>query len=538
MEERQDYRIFWIAVFALLLCTRIPAMSHYLSIDNVNLAFSLEKFDPRIHQPQPPGYPFFVLFGRIVNFFARDAERTFYIISLLVSGLCLPVAFALGRRMFSAWAGIAAVLLLLLNPVFWYSSLEGPLRPNLALFSLLTAYCCWRCWNGEKQFAIWGAVALGIGSGFRQDLIAFLFPLWLISAWVGTKSWRMLLQGLAVLAALAAVWVGALVWAMGGVQTFLKIMLDYAADQSRPESIVLGSSTGAWLRQISRLVIWNALAVVTWVWAAPFYFRHRERLGALSAHAVFFFIWLVPGVIVQALIHIGAPGHTLHSVVALCVLGGYFLSLAPARDVLLGTALVLNSMLFLDFFALPEGTANAADRTRSVKNAMLFGTFESSIGEVRWLDDVTGTTLKEIAEFTPKDRPSVIITTDTYVTQWFMNWRIGRYYLPAQDFWVFAGNAPRKRVEHIRRNLVLETKETSPLRLPLFREGRILWLIEPGSEIHKQLASVQQLKGGRYVFYSDVTADSPAFTVGDFDVVPASFNVLLPNAKSITVFER
>src|SRR5262249_27256698 len=145
--------------------------------------------------------------------------------------------------------------------------------------------------------------------------------------------------------------------------------------------------------------------------------------------------------IVQALIHIGAPGHTLFSVAALCLLGGYSLSLAPARDIGLGAALVLNAMLFLDFFALPEGGTNAANRAPSIKNAMLFGTFESSIGMVRSLDEVTRTSLKEIREFTATDRPSVIITTDANGDQWFMHWQIGRYYLPAQDFWVLYNGA-------------------------------------------------------------------------------------------------
>src|SRR5215831_13227062 len=352
MEERRNYSLFfWTAVFALLLLSRIPAMATYLSIDNVNLALSLERFDPRVHQPQPPGYPFFVLLGRIVNLFFHNAERTFVVISLLISALCLPVAFALGKRMFSQWAGAAAVVLLLVNPVFWHSSLDGPLRPHLALFSLLTAYCCWRCWNGEKRFAMWGAIALGIGSGFRPDLVAFLFPLWLISSWAGTKSVRTILRSTAVFAAIGAVWVGALIFAMGGVQTFLKIMLDYTVDQSRPESIVFGSSILAWIRQINRLVVWNGLAVVTWIWAVPFYFRRRGKLTP-GSQWVFFFIWLVPGLFVQALNHIGAPGHTLFSVAALCVLGGYFLSLTPARDIVLGAALVLNTMFFLDFFEL------------------------------------------------------------------------------------------------------------------------------------------------------------------------------------------
>src|SRR6266487_6457191 len=211
MEAREDQKVFWIVVLVLLLLTRIPAVATYLSIDNVNVAFSLERFDPRVHQPQPPGYSFFVGFAHIVNLPFRDPGRTFTFISVLVSGLSLIMAFQLGKRMFSRWTGIAGAFLLVVNPVFWHSGLDGPLRPNLALFSLLTAYCCWRCWNGEKQFAIWGALALGVGSGFRPDLIAFLLPLWLISTWLGTKSFRTIVAAGAVLASVVLVWTGAMV---------------------------------------------------------------------------------------------------------------------------------------------------------------------------------------------------------------------------------------------------------------------------------------------------------------------------------------
>src|SRR2546421_7034027 len=111
MNEQRDYKLFWVILVGLLLLTRVPAMANYLSIDNVNLAFSLEKFDPRIHQPQPPGYPFFVAFGKIVNVVFRDPERTFVAISIVVSALCLPIVFLLAQRMFSAWAGAAAAFL-------------------------------------------------------------------------------------------------------------------------------------------------------------------------------------------------------------------------------------------------------------------------------------------------------------------------------------------------------------------------------------------------------------------------------------------
>jgi hypothetical protein len=534
MEERQDQRVFWIVLFALLLLTRVPAMASYLSIDNVNLAFSLEKFDPRIHQPQPPGYPLFVLFGRIVNIFFRDAARTFTVIALVVSGLSLVAAYVLGKKMFSPWAGAAAALLLLVNPVFWHSGLDGPLRPHLALFSLLTAYCCWRCWTGEKRFALWGAVALGIGSGFRPDLLPFLFPLWLVSSVVGTRSLRIVLLAVAALSGIVMVWLAALVIAMGGTQAFLKVMVDYTVVQSGPESVVFGSSMFAWLRQINRLIVWNGLAVIGWIWAVPWYFRNRDRLPLWSAQAIFLFIWLVPGLIVQALVHVAAPGHTLFTVAALCVLGGYVLSLAQGRDVVLAAALVLNAMLFLDYFPLPVGRGNES-LTRgnpSIKNAMLYGTYESSLAMVRNLDYITATALNEIAEFTPKDRPSIIITTDSYSDEFFMNWRIGRYYLPKQDFWILANDEKKKRIEHILRDRVLEARDTAPLKIPVFREGRILWLIEPNSGIYKQIAAAQSLKGGRYVFYSDITPDSPPFAFDEFEVTPTSSGTLPPQALS------
>jgi hypothetical protein len=520
MEER-DHKIFWIVMVALLLLTRLPVMAQYLSVDNVNLAFSLENFDPRIHQPQPPGYPFFVAFGRIVNFLFRDAERTFVVISLLVSGICLPLAYMLGKRMFSPWAGAAAAFLLLVNPVFWFSGLDGPLRPNLALFSLATAWCCWRCWNGEKQFALWGAFALGVGSGFRPDLIAFLFPLWLISTWLGTKSVRSVIAGSAVLGGVVAVWAGATIIAMGGTGAFQDIMIGYAVDQSRGESVVLGSAVVAWLRQVNRLVIWNGLAVVAWIWAVPLYLKNREPFAAISSQAKFLFAWLVPGLIVQALIHVAAPGHTLFSIPAVCLIGAYFVSRVRPRELVLASALVLNVMFFLNFLSLPaEASAPAGNRTPSIRNAFLFGAFETSLGQIRWLDDVSRRTLSEIEQFTPTDRPSIIITTDTYVNQWFMNWRIGRYYLPSRDFWVLYKMGGRNGIEHVRRDVIVDKTGTTSPRLPIPKNARILWVVEPQSEIYNQIAAAYKVSGGQYVFYTDTAGDSAAVTLQGVEIVP------------------
>ena len=61
----------WLAVVffaALVLATRLPlAPGQLFTFDDVNLAYSIGHFDIRISQPQPPGYPLFVMEMRALS---------------------------------------------------------------------------------------------------------------------------------------------------------------------------------------------------------------------------------------------------------------------------------------------------------------------------------------------------------------------------------------------------------------------------------------------------------------------------------------
>ena len=66
-----------VLLAGVVAATRLPLAPPYLfSFDNVNLALALERFDPRLHQPQPPGYPLFVGQARLLNWFFHSPERT------------------------------------------------------------------------------------------------------------------------------------------------------------------------------------------------------------------------------------------------------------------------------------------------------------------------------------------------------------------------------------------------------------------------------------------------------------------------------
>jgi hypothetical protein len=516
MIKKPEISIF-LLIIVLLLLTRLPLMANYFSIDNVNLAFALEKFDPRIHQPQPPGYLFFVLFARLVHLLFHDAWQTFRAISLLVGAVSVWVTFLLGKRMFSFWAGAAGSLLLLVSPVFWQANIEGPLRPILGLFALLTAYCCWRCWNGEKRFATWSAIALGIGGGFRPDLLAFLLPLWLVSLWMGTRSWLAVYSAATIFFGALAAWVCPTIIAVGGLPAFWNLMLDYASTWVRNSAAPPGSFILGWLRQNNRLFIWNGLSIAGWIWTSPFYFVDKKKQPLGSARPAFFALWILPGVILQTFTHFDAPGHTLFSIVALCLLGGYLLSSAPSRNGMTVVVLALNIMLFFNFLGLPDVTPKGDP---SLKKAIQVAAYECSVGWVQQMDSVTRDALAEIDKFTPSGRPSVIITTDGTVDKWFMNWRIGRYYLPNRDFWVLYQAPGKKRVDLIRRNKIIESR-TNPTRITVPGDARILWLLEPGGRYLKELTKSASLQGGTNVYYTDITPDTPPILLDGYEIVPS-----------------
>jgi 4-amino-4-deoxy-L-arabinose transferase-like glycosyltransferase len=525
-ESRRDSAIFWIVVVALFLITRIPAFSQHLTIDNVNLAFSLEEFDPRSHQPQPPGYPLFVFFARIVNVFFHSAEWTFIFVSFVACGLSLLLTFALGSRLFETWVGRAAVLLLLTSPPFWYASIDGPLRPFLALFSLLVAFCCWRCWNGERAYMFWGALALGVGSGFRPELGAYLFPLWLLSAWMGTRSVAAIAKGIAVLAVVVTVWLGVMAWVVGGLAALYDLNIAYAVQQST-DSVLLGVSQRNWMRQIGRLVVWNSFPMLATLWAWPIVLRSPQQPGLLSSQTAFLLVWLTPGLLFQALIHVADPGHTVSSVPVFCIIGGYLIlagsrAFSSIREVLLSAALVVQVVLFLGFLELPRAGAPTSG-LHSLKNIFVFGTFETSLPQLRFMDATAGRTLEDLDRFAPGDRPAIIVTSDVYTANWFMNWRIARFYAPNYDIWVMKDLPDKPSVQRVRRNKTLDP--TGPAtEIPVPRGGRILWLLERDGPFHRALLKAKpDLPGGSYLSYTDVDVQTQPFQVLGFDFIPTNY---------------
>jgi len=565
----------------LVLLTRWPLLPPQLySFDSVNLALALHEFDPTRNQPQPPGYPLFVLEARLLHVLLGTPERTFAVLALLISAICLALLYQLGNRLFSPAVGLAAAGLLLVNPVFWYSGLTSPLRPHLALISLLAAYCCWRAANGEHRYFYASSMVLGLGGGFRPELSLILLPLWAWAGWRGAR-FGVWVRGGLLLIATTALWVAILVLASGGVTPMIAAFRDYATAQTFQTSVAFGSVSLGWRRMLGRAFVWTALGALPWLWALPFAWFRRQQWPHTTRSLGFLTAWFLPGFLFHCLIHIGDPDHALTTIPAVCLVGGLamiaaeqtirlrvawtlagpglatglallsaLIFLSPRQEhplagvvvwIAIGfsllwlvplvplqerapvvcAALLANILLFLGHFPFPQGpAASPFHGLASVRDAFLGGRYESSYDRVRWTAQMMDVAVEHLPLLKLSAHQPVLLI-------WSRDgepvWRKLAYYFPTDRLYVLdeAGDpgVPSSQARLWSGNNILRTfSGVAPVPLPVPRGSRLVWFVGGGSI--RDLAEKVPLQRSPVLLYSDLPADSPSFRWGSFEFVP------------------
>lgn len=520
--------------FSILMVglTRLPFFpAHLYSFDSVNLALALEHFDPTLHQPQPPGYPLFVLEARLLNVLFGSAEQTFAALGLLISGLAVGMLYLVGKELFSPWAGMVAAALLFVNPPFWFSSLSSPLRPHLALVSAVVAYFCWRAKRDERRPLYAASLALGVGGGSRPELYLLLLPLWIWAAWQ-TRDRKAVVRGALLLAVSALVWAAVLIVASGGPQRLLAYFADYALVQTEYTSVVLDPST-SWRRAVGRAVIWTGLGALPWIWTLPFAWKARGATPDWVRKAVFLGLWFVPGWAFFLVVHIGDPDHTLGIVPPLCLLGGFSLVEAERRitrawipqleerGLLVWLALVGNLVLFFGEMPLPQRDAAAEFRgLTSLSDAALIGTYETSYARVRWVEQMADLNLKGINELKAStDRPVLLL----WAWDGEPSWRKIGFYLPEDNLYVLEergapGVASAEARFYAGTRLVTRYTGPPPFRLSVPKGARLIWVAGVGTV--ESLRKVLPLQSFSTLQYTDLPADAPSIRWGSFELDP------------------
>jgi 4-amino-4-deoxy-L-arabinose transferase-like glycosyltransferase len=479
-------------VVALSRWMLAPRYLYYF--DSVNFAMALDHFDPALHQPQPPGYPFFVAFTWLLHWFIPSAEHVFLVAGIIAATAAVVLVWRLGEELFSPAAGFLAAVLLLFNPAFWFGGITNQVRLFLALGAPAVMLLAWRgCRPGSPVRWLYGAaLALGLASGFRPAMLVFFAPLLLFTALAGRRAWRQCLAAAAVLGAATASWLIVTVAVVGGPSRWLDLLWSYSNSQFAGSSLAFGADSHSAWDMLRKAVVWNGLGVLSWIWAAPFALRSRPASG-WRLTAGFLAAAFLPAFLFHATIHIGDPDHALATVPTLCLLGGLTLATflerrGAGRRACIGVTAAAGLLNVLVFF-VPPGRVAAASSYRAVK-----GVNRSTVA--------TFNAIRELE----REGPVLLVSYNSPVT-----WRHLSYYFP-QNWLVVLHSDPGQRPHdgaawlfHERRVHDLTLKDGAFL-LPA--RARIVWLL-PDRGHFEILARTVPVKLHGPVGYTDVPAGKP-----------------------------
>lgn len=463
----------------LVLSRALLAPEFLYFFDSVNFALALDDFNPALHQPQPPGYPLFVLLAKVVFGFVRNPQQALVISGILASATTMALVWRLGRDMFGARAGFFATLLLLAHPTFWFGGLTNQVRVFLALAGAAVLLAAWRPVREQSPWCFYATAAcIGVMSGFRPDVLFFATPLLL---YAGVRSRRTMPQWIiaaAVLGVTVGAWVLFVSRAVNGIEALLGLVRAYSDDQFKGTSLVFGAGSQPALRMFEKALIWYGIPVVPWLIFTPF---ARGFLLPLRSAAGLLLASVLPAFLFHSVIHVGDPDHTLFAVPALCLTGGLVVSCIRWSPVVLAGVVALNVAAF---FAPPRGIAEAC-----------------SYRSVRAADIVTRETFRAIEEM-KKSGPVTIVALDHWVS-----WRHLYYYYRDVPLLILRQD-PRRHPDPKSAWLIYNRQVQEPelvngeIELP---SGRIIWLLSHGLGMHKLLAqSVELVQPSFFIAYTDL----------------------------------
>ncbi len=577
------YALLFVLFFAMVAGTRLPYMPGQLfSFDEVNMVYAMDKLDTRLSQPQPPGYPLFILEMHAMKLLrVVRPESNLIALGLLGSAASMVALVWCGDRMFGGWTGIYAALFLWLYPAFWYAGLTSALRIHLALISGVVAGACWRAWHGERRWEIYSAMALGLGSGIRPEVGPLLFPLWVVAMLRSGFNWKARGIALVTLVASVFVWLTPLALGSGGFAAFFRHCWAYLAVQSATTSTLFGLEATRWLTNSILLVVWTFAGLAFVPMLALLARGAEDSIG--RERWLFLATWLVPSVLFAAFVHVADAGHVLAMVVPFCLILGHQVSRAVSMSatwnsptwnwVLPVVILARNSAEGPEAFRLQLlGTSLAAAtlaRLRWGKNSLWlitgrigranaaclillpvlvffahaflakgwdYNSKPELTAERLWLDVKYGfhlSSYKHVKESIDPDDASIrytqqvvaqapagaVILSERSVT----SWRKVSYYLPRVRL-VVLEKLPVRPVQFVATEW-LRSQETrrkqgaAPVKVLVPAGTRLVWMIKPNSDFETLVRQNLPVTSAGPVFYTDLPKEAGSKELGGFTLI-------------------
>ena len=296
-------------------------------------------------RPHPPGYIFYVAAAGLARLLGLDSDRALVAVSVLASGAAAAVCYLLCRRFVGRPLSCALVIAFASAPLVWVHGEVAMPYILLAPLSAALALAFRDARGAGARRTVLVSFAFGALGGFRQDVLLFLFPLWLWMLWPAAGGARLraafaFLAGcLAWLVPSALLSDGLVAYASRSVRQLIGVS-SVSANTERSialNAVLIGDSLfwGGLLLLAALLVLGLSRALAS----------IRGQRSPDDGEAGFFALWLVPALLFYLFVHIGEWGYVLSLVPGMYVLLAWLLARAAANARFVVVAVLANAAL-------------------------------------------------------------------------------------------------------------------------------------------------------------------------------------------------
>jgi hypothetical protein len=329
IREPATRSVLWAvaAALAFVLLTRWPvARSGPLEWDEVNDLETSRVFRFPMH------HTLFLAAARGLGAVVGDRYLGFVVLDMAVSALALTAVWWWLRALVRPATAAAATLVLAVGPVFWaYGAMAG----NYTAIPLVGAFLLGIAVRTAREPQPWhphaAAVALALGTGYRQDIGPFWLPVFLIIVW--RHRWLAAVQALALFTAVSLAWLVVMLRDIGGWGYFREASAEFAYSAGYQNSVWHLGIIDAPIRYAVKLgvaLLWTLGPGLAFV---PRGIGRLGQRGDRSFLAPLLAASVLPALGSHLLIHFGVPGYALHDVPALIALMALGIGRCPAtRD--------------------------------------------------------------------------------------------------------------------------------------------------------------------------------------------------------------
>jgi 4-amino-4-deoxy-L-arabinose transferase-like glycosyltransferase len=296
--------LYSLALFVLTIVCRLPFMSKLLyDQDAVQFALALENYDVYLQQPHPPGYFLYVMAGKAINLFAQNGNASFLVLSVIASGLTVVAIYQLGRTLFDRETGLWAAGIAITSPLLWYYGEVALTYVVAAFFNTWIAILCWNLLQRQSRDLYLSSVVLGITGGIRQDVLIFLFPLWLFC--IVRFQWKQVLTAGLILVMTVAGWFIPMLFMTGGPERYFSAVRELWYFHNRTFSVWnagIGSRGHFLLAFLGNTSYGVGIGMIFIFLGLYVFLRTAEWRRTSREKILFFSLWWIPAFLFHILI--------------------------------------------------------------------------------------------------------------------------------------------------------------------------------------------------------------------------------------------